>query len=121
MDIYVGSNLHNDMQWWLTNSRNINAKLLKEPRRSIHYQGSNTPDGRGYNPYYHHYLVQNNDLDRSYSPIELIDNQIPHYSWKWSINEFKPTHDVPKCVLAFDVFNYMNEELKKRLETIKAS
>lgn len=121
MNIYVGSNLHNDMQWWLANSRAINAKLLKEPRRSIHYEGSCSPNGGRYSYHHNEYLVQTTDSGRSYSPIELIENQIPHHSHKWSINQFKPTHDVPKCVLASDVFHYMNDELKKRLEIIKAS
>lgn len=119
--VYVGTDLQKDMKWWLHNSWDLNAKLLNRPRKAIYYQGSCRQSGGYFRAGSNHYLVQNNDLGRAYSPIELTENQIPHHSHNWSIdqNEDEPKYDVPKCVLALKVFDWVNQELKKRLEILR--
>lgn len=117
--IYVGSDLQKDMKWWLCNSWDLNARLNGRARKAIYYQGSSSQNGGRYLAGSNHYLVHSDDLGRGYSPIELEENQIPHHSHTWSIDKEKPTHDLPNCVLASNVFNWVNEKLKKRLEILR--
>lgn len=116
--VYVGNDLQKDMKWWLSNSWDLNARLNGRARKAIYYQGSCRESGGYFRAGSNHYLVQNNDLGRAYSPELLTENQIPHHSHNWSINKEKPTHDLPKCVLASNVFDWVNEKLKNRIEVL---
>ena len=116
--IYVGSDLQKDMKWWLCNSWDLNARLHHRERKAIYYSGSCSQNGGYFRNGSNIYLIQNNDLGRAYSPIELEENQIPHHSHDWSIDKEKPTHDLPNCVLASNVFDWVNEKLKKRIEVL---
>lgn len=117
MQLYVGNDLTKDMQWWLQRW-DILPLLYNVPRRTINYRGSSRKCGNYFQNYGNIYLVANNDLGRSYSPEPLCEGKILHRAHEWSINN-DLTNDAPRCVLVSKVFDWINEELKKRLNLMR--
>jgi len=114
MKLYVGNDISKDPYWVMSDL----AKLRNEPRRTIRYRGSSRTCGTYFCNHRNIYLVANSDLGRDYLPEPLREGQIPHRAHEWSIEEDDKGNDVPRCVLASKVFDWVNDELKKRLDLI---
>jgi len=114
MKLYVGKDISKDPYWTMADL----ARLRKEPRRTIKYRGSSRACGTYSCNHRNIYLVANSDLWRDYLPEPLREGQIPHRAHEWSIEEDDKGNDTPRCVLTSKVFDWINEELKKRLENM---